>query len=115
MAGSQRLLSFLTGMGDLTEQFEIVEPSGVEETAEGNVTLKLLPRFENVQWKYLQLTVDPDTFQVVGTTFEGIQGDETEIVYTNIRTDLGLSDALFELEVPEGADVLHYPPREQQP
>jgi outer membrane lipoprotein carrier protein len=113
VAGAQRLLSFLTGMGDLTKEFDVSASQGVEETPGGDLTIHLVPRFENAQWKNLRLTVDPHTFQVVGTGFEGLQGDETDIVYSNIRTNVGLADALFEFKVPAGTEILHYPPREQ--
>ena len=36
------------------------------------------------------------------------------IDYTDIQTNLGISDESFEFEIPEGAEVLRYPPPEKK-
>lgn len=112
---AESLLTFLTGMGDLTRDFHLVPSPSIQETREGYVMIHLRPTEEGVQWTHLQLMVDPKTFQVVQTAFEGVQGDRTVIRYSRIRTDVGLPDELFEFQIPEGAEVLHYPPADQKP
>ncbi len=111
LAHSREMLTFITGMGDLKKDFLLDSSQSPPETREGYVTIHLLPREKNSQWTHLRLLVDPKTFQVAQTAFEGVQGDRTVIDFKNIRTDLGLSDDLFKFEIPEGVDVLHYPPR----
>jgi outer membrane lipoprotein carrier protein len=110
---SQDLLTFLTGVGDLRKEFIMDPARPLEETRDGHVTVHLLPRNRNAQWTQLRLVVDPKTFHVMQTAFEGVQGDKTVIEYRNIRTDVGLADELFKFEVPAGTDVLHYPPKDK--
>ena len=86
-----------------------------EDTNKRFVYLRLVPKEENSQWTYLQLLVDTKTFRVVQTAFEGIQGDRTVIDYENIRTNVGLKDDLFLLDVAPGTDILHYPPLTSNP
>jgi outer membrane lipoprotein carrier protein len=114
MPDSDKLMTFLTGMGELERDFLLDPAPSLEATREGHVILHLFPRGESSQWKRLRLLVDPRSFQVVQTAFEGVQGDLTVIDYTNIRTNQGLGDELFNFEIPEGTDVLHYPPRKEK-
>jgi outer membrane lipoprotein carrier protein len=113
LPNSQDLLTFLTGVGDLRKEFLVDPAQPIQETREGFVLLHLLPRSKNAQWTHLSLLVDPKTFQVVQTAFEGVQGDKTVIEYQNIRTDVGLPNDLFKFDIPAGTDVLHYPPKDK--
>jgi outer membrane lipoprotein carrier protein len=112
LPNSRELLTFLTGMGEVKKEFRLNASEPSQETREGYVTVHLLPRSDTSQWTHLRLLVDPKNFQVVQTAFEGVQGDRTVIDYSNIRTDVGLSGDLFKFDIPDGVDVLHYPPRE---
>ncbi len=112
---SQELLTFLTGMGDLRREFLVEETQAPVETKEGFLMVKLLPRSSTSQWTSLRLLVDPRSFHVVQTAFEGIQGERTVIHYYNIRTDLGLPEELFQFNIPQGAQVLHYPAEGPKP
>lgn len=112
---SQELLTFLTGMGDLRKDFLVDEAQAPVETPEGFLSVRLFPRSRSSQWTSLRLIVEPGSFHVVQSAFEGIQGDRTVIQYHNIRTDVGLSEDLFEFQIPEGAQVLHYPPEGNRP
>jgi outer membrane lipoprotein carrier protein len=112
---SQDLLTFLTGVGDLRKTFRLDATQSTQENKDGYVMIHLLPRAEASQWTHLRLSVDPKNFQVVQTAFEGAQGDRTVLTYRNIRTDVGLSDDLFAFKIPEGTDVLHYPPPKSTP
>lgn len=112
---SQELLTFLTGMGDLRREFLVEETQAPVETKEGYFMVKLLPKSKTSQWTSLRLLIDPRSFHVVQTAFEGIQGERTIIQYYNIKTDLGLPEELFHFEIPEGAEVLHYPTQRPNP
>jgi len=114
LPNSHELLSFLTGMGDLKRDF-LLEGSGpLQETREGFLVVQLRPKTQGSQWTHLRLVVDPKTFQVVQSAFEGVQGERTVIDYDNIRTHQGLPDELFTFQIPEGVEVLHYPPRDEK-
>ena len=115
MPNSQSLLTFITGMGDLKKFFHFVAGPPDEKTDKRFAYLRLVPKEENSQWTYLQLLVDTKTFRVVQTGFEGIQGDRTLIGYENIRTNVGLKDDLFLLDVAPDTDILHYPPLTSTP
>jgi len=112
---SQELLTFLTGMGDLRRDFLVDETQSPVETKEGYFMVKLLPKSKTSQWTSLRLLIEPGSFHVVQTAFEGIQGERTHIQYYNIKTDLGLPEELFQFKIPEGAEVLHYPAQGPKP
>lgn len=114
LPNANELMSFLTGIGDLKRDFQLERPGPVQETREGYLVVQLLPKTKASQWTHLRLVVDPKNFQVVQSAFEGVQGDRTVIDYTNIRTMQGLPDELFTFQVPEGVEVLHYPPKEER-
>jgi outer membrane lipoprotein carrier protein len=107
---SEGMLTFLTGMGDLQRDFLLDSSATTSKSPQGYVMIHLLPRAENSQWTHLRLAVEPNTFQVVQSSFEGIQGERTVIDYSNIQTNVGLSEEMFTFEIPEGTDILHYPP-----
>ncbi len=115
LPNSQELLTFLTGMGDLRREFLVEEAQAPVETKEGYFMVKLLPRSKTSQWTTLRLLIDPRNFHVVQTAFEGIQGERTVIHYSNISTDLGLPEELFQFKIPEGAEVIHYPAEGTKP
>ncbi len=112
---SQELLTFLTGMGDLRKDFLVDEAQIPVETKEGYFMVKLLPKSKTSQWTSLRLLIEPGSFHVVQTSFEGIQGERTHIQYYNIKTDQGLPEELFQFKIPEGAEVLHYPAQGPKP
>lgn len=106
---SQELLTFLTGVGDLRKDFLADEESPAVKTTDGNLMVQLFPKSASSQWKSLKLVVDPKSFNVVQTAFDGIQGERTIISYRGFVIDQELGEDLFTFHIPPGVEVLHYP------
>lgn len=110
---SQIYMTFLTGMGDLRKDFRSAG-EGIIITDEGHYRMRLIPKDPKSPLTNLTLLVNKNSFQIMASSFSGLQGDLTVIKYQNIRTNQKLSDSLFHFTIPEGTEVLHYPPKDER-
>ena len=96
-------LQFLLGDGQILESFE------VEATAcEGDrITLDLVPRAE-ATYERLGMVADRNSGDIVATSVLDIFGNLTEIRFSDIRINLDPNPETFELEIPDGVEVIDY-------
>jgi outer membrane lipoprotein carrier protein len=93
---------FLAGKGKLTEAFMVNQVlRGAEQTR-----VILQPKANQRNLERLELTADNKTFQIVGSIVYDNLGNKTEILFTDIETNLALSEELFLFTVPAGVRVL---------
>lgn len=98
-------ISFLTGVGRITENFE---PS-FQRSEDGRLDLILLPREKNGELGRLRLSVDEKTYDILGAEIVDALGNVTRIRFSDLRRNVGLTDDLFRFEIPVGADVIDAP------
>jgi len=97
-------LMYLTGQGDLRDDFAV---SGVEwrtRLEPGNVQLRLEP-LSPADYEYLLVEVEPETATVVRLVTFGPFGDVSEFRFYEIVTDVDLADDLFQFTIPDGVEV----------
>lgn len=114
VSSSNTFMTFLTGMGDLRRDFRLEDEGPISISEDGFYHLRLIPKDPKTPFSKLTLFVDSKSFQIRGTSFLGLQGDLTVIIYKNIVLNKGLSDTIFHFQIPEGTEVLHYPPAEER-
>jgi outer membrane lipoprotein carrier protein len=98
-------ISFLTGVGRLRDDFAV---SAVERE-DGVLHLELTPRKSDADLGKLRLSVDPTTYDIVGAEIVDPVGNHTRLFFTDLRRNVGLTDGLFQFEVPAGVDIVDAP------
>lgn len=98
-------ISFLTGVGRISEDFE-VQLGGQEDSL---VTLVLTPKRKDADLGTLRLFVQGDTFDIVGAEVTDPLGNVSRLKLSNVRRNTGVSDETFAFQVPAGVDVLDAP------
>jgi outer membrane lipoprotein carrier protein len=98
-------ISFLTGVGRLAEDFDIT----LDGNGDGVFYLALRPRRGEEDLGRLRLTVDAQSYDIVGAEIVDPVGNITRLRFSNLRRNAGLDDAQFEFAVPPGVDVVEAP------
>jgi len=98
-------ISFLTGVGRLRDDF-----TAAAVVRDGDVLrLELTPRKADGDLGALRLTLDPDTYDIVGAEVNDPLGNRTRLFLTDLKRNSGLTDDRFHFTVPAGVDVVEAP------
>lgn len=95
--------SFLSDMKAIRQKFSMILE---KETQKGFFVLKLLPKEKTYDVAEIRLTISTATFDVVGIVTYNSYGDETRIVFNNIRFNQKIDDSLFHFNIPDDMEVL---------
>jgi len=101
------LMSILGRQNVMDEVYQTrLLPIGTPEArVEGARALRLVPRRESdVQDIFLE--VDPESFDIRRLKMTYVNGDTTDFVFSNVQTNIGLSDALWEIVPAPGTDIV---------
>ncbi len=102
--GDGKGASFLTDVSLIRKNFKVtLEPKGKNDI----FRLKLVPLIESPDLSEIFLSVAPKTFEVIEITTYNAYGDETRIMFHDLRFLKNPKDALFTFKIPEGTDVLY--------
>lgn len=97
-------LMYLTGRGDLRDDFSVSGTEWRAPLAPGNVQLRLEPLIP-ADYQYLLVEVEPESAIVVRLVTFGPFGDLSEFRFYEIATDIDLADDLFQFTIPDGVAV----------
>ena len=107
---SRMAVRFLSGIGKLSEDFQIrFAPDGPLDR-EGNYRLTMTAREAGSGIDRLDLTIDGKTFQITECRFEDTFGNATRLNFSEIRLNTGVADKLFTFKVPEGVEAVTMTP-----
>jgi chaperone LolA len=95
-------LSFLLGMGNLKKDFV----ASLKSTDENVHVLRLEPKAESGGFSEIFLTVNRESFDIIGASVRDAAGNLTTVAFSNLRKGVGVNDCLFALRVPDGVDVV---------
>jgi outer membrane lipoprotein carrier protein len=106
---SSILMKFLSGLGKLKNDFTIkyVEPEALDK--QGNYLLALTPQGKDSSLNPFKITVDKSTFLILRVSFEDTMGNSTALKFSNISTNTGLSEKMFQFKPPEGVSIFNMP------
>lgn len=96
-------VTFLWGKGQLLDEFGIVRAPCPD--CQG-ILLVLTPKKVEGRFRELKLELDPKTAQVRRSVVIDPDGSENSITFSDLKTNVGLGKDRFQLEVPEGTQVL---------
>lgn len=107
---SKAPIAFLAGQAELREVFLVkAELIDGADKAGGHWRLLLRPKEDNPQLKELQMEIDPKTYDISRSIIIDHFGNETDIRYINIRTNQGIDENAFVLEVPPDVERVKPP------
>ena len=95
-------LSFLLGLGNLKKDFN----STLQSTEQNLYVLRLEPRGEAGGFSQILLAVSKTSFDIASVSVHDAANNVTSLRFSNMRKGVGLKDALFQVEIPSGADVV---------
>lgn len=99
-------LAFLAGEGNLSRDFNLGNFNESVSPAEETYVLELIPKEPTQVLSKLVLTVEKKTFYVVQTDVIDGLGNVTRTRFTNIRTNVSLSNSIFQFTIPPGTEIL---------
>lgn len=106
MIQSRLAVRFLTGLGRLSEDFEITRPTQKTDR-EGNHLLTLVPKDAALGIERFTLTVDKTNYGMRQITFGDFAGNTTRIEFRNLVFNPKLAEGLFQFRIPAGIDVMN--------
>ena len=98
-------ISFLTGVGRLSEDFDVT----LDGEGEGQIHLALRPRKAQGELGRLRMSIDAKTYDVIGAEVVDPVGNVTRLRFSDLHRNTGLDEAQFHFEVPPGVDVVEAP------
>jgi len=99
--------AFLSGMGNLEEDFSISLDS-MDELKE-EYRIKLLPKDTADIISSLFLSLDSKSFNIKKSELTDIYGNVTVVVFSELKINTGLKDSLFDFTPPEGVEIVTPP------
>ena len=100
---------FLAGLGHLQEDFQILSqsPPPAARSQANAYWLKLIPKDRQLNLTELVLTINPKTFLIEESWAEDNFGNTTSLVFSDIKVNTGVSDAIFQFKPPKGAEMIN--------
>jgi outer membrane lipoprotein carrier protein len=95
-------LSFLLGIGNLKKDFN----AALKETDDTQYVLRLEPKGESGGFSEILLGVGKNSANILWISVRDASSNLTTIRFSGIRKGVGLKDTLFNLQIPNGVDVV---------
>jgi outer membrane lipoprotein carrier protein len=99
-------LAFLSGEGDLSRDFTLLNMNEPALQKEESFILELVPKEPYATLAKLVLTINQKTYYVVQADVFDELGNVTRTRFTDIKTNVALPDSFFQFSIPPGAEVL---------
>jgi outer membrane lipoprotein-sorting protein len=96
---------YLAAEGDLREDFTISGIEWDEPLSPGNIQIRLEPRSQDVRFRHLVVEVEQGSALIARFVSVGLLGEITEYRFSDIETNVGLADELFQFNIPPDAQV----------
>jgi len=94
--------NFLAGMGNLKKDFDIE----LEKPDNNSYSLKLNPKVPQPNIQRLYIAVDKKTSLVKQTIVFDLLGNETKVIFENLRINKSVPADIFKFKIPEGVRVI---------
>ena len=94
--------NFLAGMGNLKKDFDIE----LEKPDNNSYSLKLNPKVPQPNIQRLYIAVDKKTSLVKQTIVFDLLGNETKVIFENLRINQSVPANIFKFKIPEGVRVV---------
>jgi outer membrane lipoprotein carrier protein len=98
-------LMFLVGRENLRGEFTRFEIGGKAPAISGMTVVKMYPK-RKTDISEVLMEVDASNYQIRRLVLTHTDGSSMEFIFSNIQTNKGLKEALFDFKVPPGVKVL---------
>jgi outer membrane lipoprotein carrier protein len=95
-------LSFLLGLGNLKKDFDAT----LKATQESQYILSLVPKGDAGGYSDIEMGVSKNSSDILWVNVRDGAGNLTTLRFSQMRKGVGLKDSLFQLQIPNGADVV---------
>jgi outer membrane lipoprotein carrier protein len=106
---SRMAVKFLSGIGKLSEDFQIRFLKETPYDGEGNYHLVLTAKESGSGVDRLHITVDGKIFQILQCRFNDSYGNTTRLRFSDFSLNTGIPDKFFTFKAPEGVEVVQMP------
>ena len=106
---SRTLIKFLSGLGKLKDDFTVQYAKPRDLDKQGNYLLLLIPRETTPALQPFHVTVDKNTFLILQISFADAMGNATLLKFSNISTNVGLNEKMFQFQPPKGVSIFNMP------
>lgn len=98
-------LMFLLGRSNLSAEFTKFEEPAIKPYLPGTRVIRMFPK-RKTELTEIVMEVDPSNYQVRRLAFNTVDGQRSEFIFSNIRTNTGLRQSLFQFKVPPGVQIV---------
>jgi|Deesub1362B_J571_1020462.scaffolds.fasta_scaffold00002_298 outer membrane lipoprotein carrier protein len=102
---NQTLLSLLSGKITIENEYEI---SLLSSSNPKTYKLQLIPLQETSEYEQIELELDKEKWFIRRLGFTDWAGNQTEFKFKDIKINLSLGPDLFQLDIPDGTEVIDY-------
>jgi len=95
-------LSFLLGLGNLKKDFTAT----LKASEENQNVLRLEPKGEAGGYSEILIGVSKASSDIVWVSVRDAAGNLTTLRFSNMRKGVGIKDSLFQVQIPNGADIV---------
>ncbi len=106
---SRMAVKFLSGIGKLSEDFQIRFSKDAPLDGEGNYHLVLTAKEPGSGVDRLYITIDGKIFQILQCRFNDSFGNTTRLRFSDFSLNTGIPDKFFTFKAPEGVEVVQMP------
>jgi outer membrane lipoprotein carrier protein len=101
--------TLLSGLGKINELFKASFSESKDFASDGNYLIDLQPKEDEEDFNKVTVSVDKDTMIVSTMYLYDPYGNLTKVMLNNIEINGGVSDSLFDFQVPDGVEVIKPP------
>jgi outer membrane lipoprotein carrier protein len=95
-------LSFLLGLGNLKKDFDAT----LKAAEESQYVLRLEPKGDAGGYGDIHMGVSKNTSDILWVSVRDGAGNLTTLRFSEMRKGVGIKDSLFQLQIPNGADIV---------
>ncbi len=101
--------TLLSGLGKLKELYKTSFSESKEFEANGSYLIDLRPKTEGEDYNKVTLSISKSNMMVNTLYLYDPFGNLTKVLLKNVEIDKGVSDSLFNFEVPSGVEIIKPP------
>jgi outer membrane lipoprotein carrier protein len=97
-------ITFLWGQGKLTQEFVIQKST--RQGDQNRFALELTPKIIDPRFQKIYFVLDPTSYSVRESMVIDPDGSENHMLFSEVKTDTGLSKADFRINPPQGTNIV---------
>ncbi len=106
---SATLIKFLSGIGKLTDDFDLTFDAPDATDTRGNYVLRLSPKQNSASYQSLRLVVDRSSFHILQVSFDDVLGNTTVLKFLDIRLNTKVKTTIFQFKPPADVSIFDMP------